>query len=317
MTEQLQAASGLAGRHGGAVAPQGGTGGADAGQIVKGLARDLNTDRIELPGFPDVVVRLHQALGDPDIGAREVVRLVTSEPALAARLLKLANSAAFNKSGREISDLRMAITGLGFNNVRSQATAFAVKQMESQEWLASIRPLLADIWRTSNAVAALCFGVARQTSGMQAVKPDEAMSAGLFHLIGKLYLYARARREGIDPLAIADWEHALNDWHPTIARAILDHWQIPTAIAEAVENQAAIFEVDNLDLDPLARILCGARLHVGLHQPAGLAGGHRDGDAGKEEAGAALARISIQGKPFMELAEAARAEAEAVRSAIG
>lgn len=311
MAEHLRLAAAAAGRQDEALATGRPAAGADAAEIVKGLACDLNADRIELPGFPDVVVRLHRALADPDIAAREVVRLVTSEPALAARLLKLANSAAFNKSGREISDLRMAITGLGFNNLRSQATVFAAKQMESQEWLASIRPLLADIWRTSNAVAALCFGVAKQTSGVQAVAADEAMSAGLFHLIGKLYLYARARQEGIDPQATADWEHALNDWHPTIARAILDHWQIPPAIAEAVEGQAAIFEVDNLDLDPLVRILCGARLHVGLHQPAGLSG-----EIDVEEATAALERISIHGRPFTELAAAARAEAETMRTAI-
>lgn len=282
----------------------------DAAQVVMGLAQELNGDKVELPGFPDVVARLHRALGDPGIAARDVVRLVASEPALAARLLQLANSAAFNKSGREVSDLKAAIAGLGFNVVRGQATAFAMKQMEKQEWLAPIRPVLADIWRTSNGVAALCFAVAKQVKGAQAAQAaqaDEAMSAGLFHLIGKLYLFARARQESIDPHDIAGWEKALNEWHVTIARAILDHWRIPGRVAEAVENQNAIFDADCKDLAPVTRILCGAKLHYRLR---------RAGAPPEPEAEEALARVRVDGRAFDELAKAARAEAEALRTAM-
>jgi heat shock protein HtpX len=71
---------------------------------------------------------------------------------IAARLVQLANSAAFNKSGREVSDLRAGINALGFTLVRSQATAFAMRQMEQLEWLRPIRPVLADIWKASKRV---------------------------------------------------------------------------------------------------------------------------------------------------------------------
>jgi HD-like signal output (HDOD) protein len=276
----------------------------DAAQIVKGLARELNSDRIELPGFPDVVARIHRALGDPGVAASDVVRLAASEPALAARLLQLANSAAFNKSGREVADLRAAITSLGFDTVRSQATAFAMKQLERQEWLAPIRPVLADIWKSSNGVAALCFAVARQAKGVRA---DEAMSAGLFHLIGKLYLFARARQESIEPREIAGWEKALNEWHVAIARAILDHWNIPARVAEAVEGQNAIFDAGNDDLPALTRILCGAKLHYRLRKA---------GAPPEPEAEEALARVRIDGRSFEELAQAAQADAEAARAAL-
>jgi HD-like signal output (HDOD) protein len=276
----------------------------NAGQIVMGLARELNNDNIELPGFPDVVARIQRALADPNASARDVVKLVASEPALSARLLQLANSAAFNKSGREVSDLKAAIASLGFNIVRSQATAFAMKQMEKQEWLQPIRPVLADIWKTSNGVAALSFAVAKKVKGVQA---DEALSTGLFHLIGKLYLFARARQESLDPHAIADWEKALNEWHTSIARTIMDHWKIPARVAEAVENQNAIFDADNKDLTPLARILCGAKLHFRLRKP---------GAPPEPEAEAALARVKLDGVGFDELVKAAQAEAEAMRAAM-
>jgi HD-like signal output (HDOD) protein len=276
----------------------------EAAQIVMGLARDLNTDQIELPGFPDVVVSIHRALSDESSSTRDVVRLVGSEPTLAARLLQLANSAAFNKSGREVSDLKMAIGSLGFNVVRSQATAFAMRQMEQLEWLKPIRPVLADIWKTSNGVAALCYAVGRQVPGVQG---DEAMSAGLFHLLGKLYLFAKARKQSIDPREIADWERALNEWHATIARSILDHWRVPERIAEAVERQNAIFETDNSELTPLTRVLCACKLHYRLRRPNAVP---------EPEAEAALAKVRLNGLPFAEVVAAAQAETAALESVL-
>lgn len=277
----------------------------NAGEVVMRLARDLNTDQVELPGFPDIVARLQRALADEKTSAKDVVKLVASEPALAARLVQLANSAAFNKSGREVSDLRAAISSLGFNIVRSQATAFAMRQMEQQEWLQPIRPVLADIWKTSNAVAALSFAVAKRVPGVQA---DESMSTGLFHLIGKLYLFARARQESLETSAIVDWEKALNEWHTTIARTILDHWKIPARVAEAVENQNAIFDNDNKDLSPLARILCAAKLHVRLRRP---------GAPAEPDAEAALAKVRLDGKTFEEVVKLTKEDADAARAALG
>ena len=276
----------------------------NAGQIVMGLAKELNTDRIELPGFPDIVARIQRALADEKTSSKDVVKLVASEPALAARLLQLANSAAFNKSGREVSDLKAAINALGYNIVRSHAISFAMRQMEQQEWLKPIRPVLADIWKTSNGVAALSFAVARQVPGVQ---PDESMATGLFHLIGKLYLFARARQESINPGEIADWENALNEWHMTIARTILDHWKIPARVAEAVENQNAIFDADSKDLSPLTRILCAAKLHYRLRKP---------GAPPEPAAEEALAKIRLNGQPFDTIVAAAKADMEAARAAM-
>ncbi len=276
----------------------------DAAQIVTGLARDLNSDRIELPGFPDIVARIHRALGDESTTARDLVRLVASEPVLAAKLMQIANSAAFNKSGREVSDLKNAINALGFNLIRGQATAFAIRQMEQLAWLRPIRPVLADIWKTSNEVAAICFAVAKRVPGVQ---PDESLTTGLFHLIGKLYLLARAREASLNPAEIADWEKTLNDWHPAIARTLMDHWKIPERVTVAVENQNAIFDADNKDLTPLTRILCAAKLHYRLRKPNALP---------EPDAEAALARIQINGQSFAALYEAARADLEGLQGTL-
>src|SRR5215218_1528836 len=96
----------------------------EAFAFVQSLAAELSTGKVELPSFPDIAMRVRQVLSDDNVGPDKVVRVVGSEPALAARLLQLANSAAMNFSGKAVTDLRTAVNRMGFNMVRSAAIAF-------------------------------------------------------------------------------------------------------------------------------------------------------------------------------------------------
>jgi HD-like signal output (HDOD) protein len=55
---------------------------AAAFKFVQGLAGDLSKDDLELPGFPDAVVRLHQDLADESKSVQDIVSQINSEPAL-------------------------------------------------------------------------------------------------------------------------------------------------------------------------------------------------------------------------------------------
>jgi HD-like signal output (HDOD) protein len=101
--------------------------------FVQELAQGLSRREIELPSFPDVAIRVRKILSDDDVTAQDIVRVVGSEPALAARIMQMANSAALGHVGKPIADLRAAITRIGFNLVRSAAIAFAMSQLRRSE----------------------------------------------------------------------------------------------------------------------------------------------------------------------------------------
>ena len=65
------------------------TSNAELFRFLQKLVNDMYED-LELPGFPDVVVRLQQTLADEKSNARDIVRLVSSDPALSAKLLQQA-----------------------------------------------------------------------------------------------------------------------------------------------------------------------------------------------------------------------------------
>lgn len=281
---------------------------ATAFQFVQQLADDLSNNQFDLPGFPDVVMRLHKILADENSSAADIVKLISSEPTLAAQLIRLANSAAFNADGNEILDPRAAIQRLGFNVVRSTATSFAIKQLEDQEWLMPVRPQLAEIWRRSNAVAATCFALGEI---VDEVRSDEALAAGLFHQMGNLYLLARGHKDGIQVTDNPDWDEIVSGWHPTIARAILENWGMPASIAEAVENQDGVVDDDTGDLSHLTlltRLLSASKLNDILkNAPESAQPGWK----------ALLVDVRLNGEPFSELLERGREKTESVSLTIG
>lgn len=209
----------------------------DAFVFVQSLAAELSNGKVELPSFPDVAVRVRKVLADEKTTVEQVVRVVGSEPALAGRLLKMANSAAFNRSGKSVTDLRTAINRMGYNMVRSAAMSFAMAQIRASESLKGIEPWLEDLWKQSTHVAAVAYVLAKRYTGRNA---DEALLTGLLHGVGKLYILTRTVQH---PALFHDQSslHALlRDWHASIGKAILENWDLPEEVCSAVNDHEDI-----------------------------------------------------------------------------
>src|SRR4030088_1636101 len=74
--------------------------------FVQALASELSGGKIELPGFPHIVMRVQKVLGDQKADANRIVKVLGSEPVLASQIVRMANSAALNPTGTVVADLR-------------------------------------------------------------------------------------------------------------------------------------------------------------------------------------------------------------------
>jgi HD-like signal output (HDOD) protein len=201
--------------------------------FVQSLAAELSKGKVELPSFPDIALRVRKVLSDDNVTQDMVVRVVGSEPALAARLMQIGNSAALNFSGKPITELRTAISRMGFNMVRSAAIAFAMSQLKKQDALKGLEKPLEDLWKRSAAVAAMSYAVARRYSK---VNPDTALLGGLLHGIGQLYILTRsAQHPGLFANQAA-YTAIVRDWHSAIAKALLENWEMAEEVIAAVSN---------------------------------------------------------------------------------
>lgn len=204
---------------------------ASAFAFVAELAQEVSQGRVELPSFPDVAVRVRKVLADEDVSNEQIARVVGSDAGLAARVFTLANSAAMNRGGKTITDLKTAVNRIGHNNVRTAAVSFAIAQLRRAAELRHIAKELEGLWQEATMVAALAYAIASRTRGVNA---DEAMLAGLLHNVGKIYILARADRHSDlfgDAPALAQ---VMRDWHANVGKAIVDNWGFPDHISEAV-----------------------------------------------------------------------------------
>lgn len=203
-------------------------------KFVQDLASALNAkDPIEIPSFPSVAMRVKGILDDENCTPERIARVVGSEPGLAARLLKMANSAAMNTTGQQILDLKTAIKRLGLVQIRSSAMAFAMHNLMDSRTVEELKDHLGRLWNHSIQVAAISYSLAKRVKGVSA---DEAMFVGLVHDIGKLYILTRI--EGYPEIYASSEtiEHILEDWHCVIGKSILENWDFPGVIQQVIEG---------------------------------------------------------------------------------
>jgi HD-like signal output (HDOD) protein len=197
------------------------------------LAAEVTEGSVDLPCFPDVVIRVSTALADPNTTTDHMVTIVGAEPRLAARLLQTANSAAFNPAGKPLSDLRSAITRLGHQMVHGTAMSYAVVQMKGEPSLRAIARPLNELWNRSITVASICRIVAGRTK----VSADEAFLTGLLHGIGDLYIMARAATQSVALGSENTWFELLRGWQASIGKAVLESWGFAEQMCDAVGEQ--------------------------------------------------------------------------------
>jgi HD-like signal output (HDOD) protein len=201
--------------------------------FVQALASELSGGKIELPGFPHIVMRVQKVLGDAKADAGRIVKVLGSEPVLASQIVRMANSAALNPVGNRVTDLRAAVARVGLDTVRSATIAFAIRQLRDAPLLKGLETPLGVLWKRSVLVASLSCVIARR---LTTVNPDTALLAGLLQGIGRLYILTRASGHRI-LFADQDSYRAIEqDWHLSIAAALLENWGIADEIVQAVHE---------------------------------------------------------------------------------
>jgi HD-like signal output (HDOD) protein len=200
-------------------------------EFIKGLTAELSSKNLVFPTSLKTTMKIRRALDTPDISTEQVARIVSSEPVLSAQVLKLANSAMFNRTGKKIEELRAATVMLGFGVVRNVAISVGMKQLKDHQASGQSAERMEGLWVRSMRVAALSFVIARNLTKQS---PDKAMIAGLLHDVGKFYILNRAcLYQDLFSSESTLWD-LVDQWHADIGAAILDSWEMSEDIRAAV-----------------------------------------------------------------------------------
>lgn len=201
----------------------------ECAEALRQLADDAASGDLVFPTHAHVAVQVRLALDDPDIHLDKVAQLVQAEPLLAAKVVGMANSVAFNRSGRPVADARSAVSRLGITLVRALSTAVILRQLSASS-NATHESLAERLWEHSAHVAALGYILAKRVSRQN---PDTALFAGIVHELVYFFLIARAADH--PALLQADVEATWrNGGKAMVEDAVLKALAVPPEIAEAI-----------------------------------------------------------------------------------
>ncbi|MDH4321476.1 MAG: HDOD domain-containing protein [Desulfobulbaceae bacterium] len=219
-----------------------------------------------LPTLPGIVTKLTAMAEDPDTTTEQMGKVISKDHILAAKLLRLVNSAFYGFPQR-ISSLNSAIILLGFNVIKSLIISASIFEiMEDQD---------VELWEHSLGCAVVCSVVAKR---LGISDPEEISTAGLIHDIGKVAIKMELPEE-YEQINVMVREKKVSRF--TAEREILglDHAEVGGWLAKKWNLPAKLIEPISCHHDPrLAKNeqLSSAVVHFGNIVIRGMGYAHGD-----------------------------------------
>ena len=211
-----------------------------------------------LPPLPAVALRVMEVAQNPKSSASDLALVVSSDPGLSGRLLRVVNSAAYRRS-REVTSVQEALVTLGFVQARNMAISGAIAGAYAPDALNALFRIEV-FWRHSIAVA---FKAAELAGKSRRLDVPSAFTAGILHNMGRLAMFyadataldqaiaeCLARGESLEELELT----LLGFDHAAVGGLLAKRWNLPTDIQDAVarHHSAPPDEVS------LAGVVCAA-----------------------------------------------------------
>jgi putative nucleotidyltransferase with HDIG domain len=241
------------------------------------VSEDLKTivmQAVDLPTIPNVAKKVVKALANPSTNTNDLNKIISTDPALSARILKIANSALYYCQ-REITSLTMAMSRIGFASLKSIVVAVSTKEIyktfgESEKLL----------WEHSVGVSIACQTLAQALGGFKA---DEIFTGGLMHDIGKILLNNKDPKkygqvfekvhEGGKTFVEAELV-VYGFTHAEVGSLLINKWNLPEILTESIrihhildfEQEIPLAELKTASLINLADLIC-MQLGIGYKQP--------------------------------------------------
>ncbi|HJV72473.1 HDOD domain-containing protein [Ideonella sp.] len=269
-------------------------------------------ESLHLPAMPQILLRFLEEAGSESASVDTLAQLVMRDPALSARMLTVANSAAFRRNG-EMRGIKQSLMALGTRMVRTIASCLVVQSVFAR--MSDARPQdLAGFWRHSLFVAELARATAAELQ-VGEVECEEAYLAGLLHDVGQLVLLGGLgkaygtllSRSQSETDLVGNERPVLATDHAAVGAWVVDQWELPSLMADAILfhhwdlNQVAT-------ADRLTRILWAAHFATVALEPAWSVPAEIDGVS---------ALIGIETARFRVLRDEAARRVDAMATALG
>lgn len=196
------------------------------------ISTAIDSNELILPSVPQAAFEVRKVLLEPECDITDLEQVIAHDPALAARLIKVANSSARLRN-QHIASLRQAISRLGSNLVGSFVTHMAMLQVMSRH---RDHKRLQGFLQSSLAISARCYSLALAN---RYIDPEHASLAGLLHDIGKLPLREFFQRR--TSLSVEQAQALEIELHPAAGAMMLERWNLDASLINAARDHERVF----------------------------------------------------------------------------
>jgi HD-like signal output (HDOD) protein len=194
----------------------------------------------DLPPMPKVMIKAREIMADPNSSFKEIAQVIETDQAIAARVLKIANSAYYGLSGM-VSSIHQATVVLGYKTLEQVITMVSSSSMLGKQ-LKGYKLNAGVLWKHSLATALASRAIAQKRAPSM---ESDAFSVGLIHDAGKLALdpYVASKRKELEAFMASGTQSAsfvsaekqvLGFDHSEIALELCKKWKLPETHAVAM-----------------------------------------------------------------------------------
>lgn len=195
------------------------------------IMRAYNMGELKLPSLPDIASRMRAALFSSQTLPIDMARIVSADPAIAAKLINAANS-LLNRSDERISSVQSALDKLGIQTSKALVKDFTSKQLfDSKSKMLSQR--LHELYDTSIDVAAIAYSLSRQSGELC---PEHMMLAGLIHEIGIIPILNYIEDTGLIISDEKELERIIQRLKGAVGSMVIRHFGLPMDLLNVVEG---------------------------------------------------------------------------------
>jgi putative nucleotidyltransferase with HDIG domain len=203
--------------------------------------QDLVQHANNLISLPEVSLRVNNIANDPDSTAEDMARVIAQDPALVARMLKIANSSYYGVS-KEVDTISRAVSIMGTNKIRDLVLSTAASQ--AFDGIPNQLISMQDFWHHSLYCGLLAQILAKKCK--KEIKAESIFIAGLLHDIGQLIMFNQRPQqsheviillmEGTEDLETYEAErHVFGFDHTQVGAELIKHWNLSPILLECVE----------------------------------------------------------------------------------
>lgn len=224
--------------------------------LLHQVGSDFEADNLALPGLPDIAVQVQRAVADPMMTLPKLSRTIAKDPALSARIIRIANSAWLGRPVKA-ENLPQAVMRLGFWQIRHVALAMALEGLyQSND--AMVATELESNWDKSTELTAAAVTLLNHYPGEADVHGHTLALACSCSRIGVLPLLAAFERDQLGD--IEEYRAAEQVLSVPLGVKVLTHWQFSNTIVRVQKEWRegiGTFKPSYLSFMQLAGIVTG------------------------------------------------------------